>query len=150
MIYANSCRHCLIEDDNVALIERRRAGLHYYVFPGGGADDGETLEQSATREAMEELGIEVIVRQKVAEVHFGQSLQIYFLVEQLGGEFGAGTGEEFTDSDPNNPQEGIYIPSWMPIEELPRRDNVHPADLARLVVRSKQAEEPVVVFEEPK
>jgi 8-oxo-dGTP diphosphatase len=30
----------LIEDDKVALIERHRAGLDYYVFPGGGVDEG--------------------------------------------------------------------------------------------------------------
>ncbi|NJC97617.1 MAG: DNA mismatch repair protein MutT, partial [Anaerolineae bacterium] len=36
----------LIEDDRVALIERHRAGLDYYVFPGGGVDEGETQEQA--------------------------------------------------------------------------------------------------------
>ena len=45
----------LIEDGKVALIERHRAGLDYFVFPGGGVDDGETPEQAAVREAMEEL-----------------------------------------------------------------------------------------------
>ena len=70
----------LIEDNKVALIERHRAGLDYFVFPGGGVDEGETPEQGAIREAMEELGVEVAIRQKVAIIHFGQSTQIYFLV----------------------------------------------------------------------
>jgi len=43
----------LIQDNKVALIERHRAGLHYFVFPGGGADEGESPEQAAIREAME-------------------------------------------------------------------------------------------------
>lgn len=42
----------LIEDDKVALIERHRAGLDYFVFPGG-VDEGETPEQAAVREARE-------------------------------------------------------------------------------------------------
>src|SRR5258705_7061772 len=96
----------LIENNKVALIERHRAGLHYFVFPGGGMDEGESPEQAAIREAMEELGIEVAIRQKVAEIQIGRkSKQVYFLVEQTSGEFGTGSGEEYTDSDPNDPEE---------------------------------------------
>ena len=74
----------LIKDNKVALIERHRAGLDYFVFPGGGMDEGETPEQAAIRETMEELGIEVAIKQKVAEIQLGQkSRQIYFLVEHL-------------------------------------------------------------------
>ena len=126
----------LIEEDKVALIERHRAGMHYFVFPGGGVDEGETPEQGAVREAMEELGVEVAIQQKVAIIHFGESTQIYFLAKRVGGEFGTGTGEEYTDSDPEDPTEGIYIPVWMPIEELPHQEKVFPEHLAKLVVRS--------------
>jgi len=127
----------LIRDNKVALIERHRAGMDYFVFPGGGMDKGETPEQAAIREAMEELGIEVAIKQKIADIQLGQkSRQLYFLVEQTGGEFGTGTGEEYTDSDPDNPEEGIYIPIWMPIEQLPLYNNIYPASVARLVVRS--------------
>jgi 8-oxo-dGTP diphosphatase len=101
----------LIQDNRVALIERHRAGLDYFVFPGGGVDEGESLEQAAVREAMEELGVKVAIKQNVAEVQVGpKSRQIYFLVEQTGGEFGTGVGEEYTDADPYSPEEGIYIP----------------------------------------
>jgi len=126
----------LIENGKVALIERHRGGLDYYVFPGGGVDEGETSEQAAIRETMEELGVEVVIKQKVAIIHFDQSTQVYFLVERVGGEFGTGTGEEFTGSDPNDPQEGIYIPIWMPIDELPRHEKIFPIQIAELVVKS--------------
>jgi mutator protein MutT len=127
----------LIKDNKVALIERHRAGLDYFVFPGGGVDEGETPEQAAIRETMEELGIEVVIKLKVAEIQLGyKSRQVYFLVEQVGGEFGTGTGEEFTDADPNDPEEGVYIPVWMPIEELPKHDKVFPAEMAKLVANS--------------
>ena len=144
----------LIKDNKVALIERHRAGLDYFVFPGGGVDEGETPEQAAIRETMEELGIEVSIKQKVAEITLGpKSRQIYFLVEHVSGEFGTGTGEEFTDSDPNDPDEGIYIPIWMPIDELPRRTNIYPSELSRLVVKSVRNgwhKKPLVVTERPK
>lgn len=95
----------LIQNGKVALIERHRAGLDYFVFPGGGVDDGETPERAAVREAMEELGIEIAIKQKIAEIQIGlRSRQVYYLVEQTGGEFGTGTGEEYTDSDPHDPE----------------------------------------------
>jgi 8-oxo-dGTP diphosphatase len=144
----------LIQDGNVALIERHRARLDYFVFPGGGVDEGESPEQAAVREAMEELGIEVAIKQKVAVIMLGhKSRQVYYLVEQTGGEFGTGAGEEYTDSDPNSPEEGIYIPVWMPIEKLPLYQNIYPVDVARLVVKSVRegwtAAAPVL-FEESK
>jgi 8-oxo-dGTP pyrophosphatase MutT (NUDIX family) len=127
----------LIQDGKVALIERHRAGIDYYVFPGGGVHEGETPEHAAVREAMEELGIEVAIQQKIAEIQLGQkSRQVYFLVEQTGGVFGTGAGEEYTDADPDDPDEGVYLPIWMPIIELPLHQNIHPADVANLVVKS--------------
>jgi 8-oxo-dGTP diphosphatase len=144
----------LIQDHKVALIERHRAGLHYFVFPGGGVDEGESPEQAAIREAMEELGIEVALKQKVADVHLGpKSRQIYFLAEQTGGEFGTGVGEEFTTSDPNNFEEGVYVPIWMPIAQLPLRDNIYPVDVAKMVVRASTEgwkTTSSTFFEEPK
>ena len=143
----------LIENDKVALIERHRAGLHYYVFPGGGVDEGETPERAAVREAMEELGVEVVIQRRVAIIHFEQSTQIYFLVSRVAGEFGTGTGEEYTDSDPNDPTEGIYIPIWMPISELQQHEKIFPEDVARLVTASITdgwVDEPVVIYEKSK
>ncbi len=144
----------LIKENTVALIERYRAGFHYFIFPGGGVDEGESPEQAATRETMEELGIAVAIKQKVAEVQVGQrSRQIYFLVEQIGGEFGTGTGEEFADSNRDNPQKGIYIPIWMPIDELSGHTNIYPEAVSKLVVKSMKEgwqQESIQTFEEPK
>lgn len=142
----------LVEDGKVALIERHRAGLHYFAFPGGGVDKGESLEQAALREAEEELGLVVSLRRKLGIVHFGQSsLQSYFLAERVSGVFGTGSGEEFRNPLPDDPEHGTYTPIWMPIEELSERDNVHPAAIAGLVVNFlKQGwpQKPIEVYEE--
>lgn len=142
----------LIEDNKVALIERHHAGLEYYVFPGGGVDEGETIEQAAIREAMEELGVEVIIKQQVAAVIFEYGMQYYFLVKRVAGEFGSGTGEEFS-ADPGDPQEGIYAPVWMPIEELPRHEKVFPIDVAKLALKAQTdgwPKKPLIFIEKTK
>ena len=143
----------LIEDGKVALIERYRDGRHYFVFPGGGVDDGETIPETVIREMDEETGLRVTVKSKLAEIHFGLSTQHYFLVERISGEFGSGTGEEYTDSDPDDPTQGIYTPIWMSLAELPEHENVYPADVAKLVVNSIETgwpDEPILVVERPK
>ncbi len=122
----------LIEDGKLALIERNRQGRHYFSFPGGGVDEGETPEQAAVREAEEELGIVVEIRQKAAEVFFNGNIQYYFLAERISGEFGTGTGEEYGEYDP---QHGTYLPLWMPLSEI-LLQNVLPRELAELVGHS--------------
>lgn len=143
----------MIENDKVALIVRFRDDKHYFVFPGGGVDEGETLTEAVIREMDEETGLRVTIRHKLAEIHFGLSTQHYFLVEHLGGEFGSGTGEEYTDSDPHDPTQRIYVPTWMSLAELPEHENVYPADVTDLVVNSTDAgwpDEPILVIEHPK
>ena len=124
----------LIEDNKLALIERHRSGLHYFIFPGGGMDEGETPEQTAVREAQEELGISVAIKQKIAELFINGNTQHYFLVDTTGGGFGTGTGEEYGEYDPAY---GTYLPLWMPLGDVMNR-NVLPRELAQLVVRCAQ------------
>lgn len=137
-----------IKDNKVALIERHRGGLDYFVFPGGGVDEGETIENGAIREAMEELGVEVALKQEIAIIHFDQSTQHYFLAERVSGEFGTGTGEEYTD--PGDPSEGIYIPIWMPIDELSQHEKIFPAEVVKLILKAQTdgwSNEPIIFVE---
>jgi len=137
----------LIEDNKLALIERHRTGRHYFAFPGGGIDEGENPQQTAIREAEEELGIRVESKQKVAEVLFNGYTQHYFLVKKLSGEFGTGTGEEYGEY---NAVHGTFRPLWMPLVNV-LNNNVLPRELAELVVRSAKEGwpvEPVIITEE--
>jgi len=137
----------LIQNGRIALIERRRQGRHYFTFPGGSIDAGETPEQTAIRESMEELGIEVVLKQKIAEYVFRGFRQHYFLAEKIDGEFGSGTGEEYGEYDPVH---GTFTPLLMPLEEVPNK-NVLPPALAELVARGAKDgwnSKPVIIVEE--
>ena len=123
----------IVQDGRVALIERVRDGRTYYVFPGGGAEPGETPERAAVREALEELGVEVRLEALLAVVRFGEREQFFYAAGITGGEFGAGRGEEFTAE--RQAGRGTYTPVWRPLAELPLLD-VRPREVAAVLART--------------
>lgn len=115
----------LIKDKMVGLIKRVREDSVYYVFPGGGIEDGETPEEGAKREALEELGVTVKVGECIATIEFNGT-QYFFLAEIMDGNFGTGIGEEYTDK---KRQRGTYLPMWVKINKLSTMD-VKPKEIA--------------------
>lgn len=115
----------LIKDKHVALIQRIRDGVEYYVFPGGGMEECETPEQAAVREAWEELGVKVNIRECIAEVEYG-GIQYFYLADILEGEFGTGAGEEYSG---RHRDRGSYLPVWVEINKLLALD-VRPREVA--------------------
>src|SRR4051795_5826051 len=96
------------ENDHVALIERVRDGHTYYVFPGGTIEKGETAESAAMREAYEELGVHVELQALAAVIMFRDGEQYYYHAVISTGQFGTGTGEEFTSAPTS--MRGSYRP----------------------------------------
>jgi 8-oxo-dGTP diphosphatase len=115
----------IIENKQVLLIQRISEGSIYYVFPGGGIENGETPEAGAKREALEELGVVVKVNECISEVEFNGT-QYFFLAEINSGTLGTGQGEEYTDENRNR---GTYLPMWVDIESLSSMD-VRPKEVA--------------------
>lgn len=131
-------------DAEVALIERRREGLHYWVAPGGGVEPGETPEVAAAREALEELGLHVEIRQKVLELrglHPRGWVQHYLLATSAEREFRGMTGPERPTAS------NIYVRRWVRLDRVATL-NVLPAQLAAFLVRVPEtgwSDEPVVI-----
>jgi 8-oxo-dGTP diphosphatase len=130
----------LVQDGRVALIRRRRADAVYYLFPGGGVEEGETDEAAASREACEELGVDVRVGRLLGTVTRDQSIQLYFDAEITGGEFGTGTGEEMASSAVSD--RGSYEPVWMSVTQLDAHD-VRPWDLAKVLAEGRLPDQPL-------
>jgi len=136
----------LLQDDKVALIERHRAGLHYFTFPGGHIESGETPEVAAIRETEEELGLQVAIQRLVVTADLQGRSQYYYLVDVIGGMFGTGTGEEMNHP---KPEKGTYRPVWMPVAQLLDQP-IKPREMAELLVRFVKEgwpDEPVVIRE---
>jgi mutator protein MutT len=56
-----SAKAVIQKDGTILLVKKTRPGTFYWDLPGGRLEYGETSEQAAKREVMEETGIDVIV-----------------------------------------------------------------------------------------
>jgi len=119
----------LVEDGQIALIERHRAGLHYFTLPGGGVEAGESFEQAAVREAREELGVDVELADLVLELEFSGTHRFY-RARRVGGTFGSGFVDEPKALEPA--KYGTYRAVWQPIAELDGLDVRPPQILPEL------------------
>lgn len=83
----------------------------YYVFPGGGLEGEESMYEATERELFEELGIVV---KPVRELYYKEVSkdqdEYLFECEYVSGEFGTGTGPEFSN-DPAYKHRGNFIPT---------------------------------------
>lgn len=104
----------VFDGSNILLLYRQKQGKHYYVIPGGGVELGETLEQAAVREALEETGLEIHLERKLWTHLWGEQLEHYFLVTQFRGELNLGGPERLRQADDN-----IYRLVWLPLVQLP-------------------------------
>lgn len=61
----------VIKDGKVLLMHRFNKGDEYWVFPGGGVEEGETPEQAAVREIGEETTITAIPKKFLYHITWG-------------------------------------------------------------------------------
>ena len=107
--------------------------LDYHVFPGGGLEEGETLEEGTIREIKEEFGIEVRVKKLMYELEHEATentkakKEYFFLCEYLSGELGTGNGPEF-NNDPKYADRGNFIPEIIKKEDV-EKINLLPYDI---------------------
>ncbi|MEI6022480.1 MAG: NUDIX domain-containing protein [bacterium] len=106
----------VVQNDQVLLIERRNT-LEYFVFPGGGVENEETVEQAVIRELREETTIEVKIKKLLyCHMYDDDTEQYFYLCEYIGGE------PKLAHDAPEIKQmaEGndFYNPAWYKIEDL--------------------------------
>lgn len=108
----------LIENGKVLLIHRIKDNDEYYVFPGGGIETNETIEQATKRELLEEAGIEVeLIEKNPRYILKNESgIQYFSLVKRVKGIIGTGKGPEFTDK--SYEKHGKYIVEMISIKDI--------------------------------
>jgi 8-oxo-dGTP diphosphatase len=128
-------RVVIVDGERVALIKRVRAGQTYYLFPGGGVEEGETPEEAAVREAREELGVDV----ELAGVEFDEVFEgvrfVYFRAAVADGKFGTGLWPDHAHrTAATRAERGTYEAVWLPLADLERHD-VRPRELSERLAR---------------
>lgn len=130
----------LIEDEKVLLIHRTRerdgAIREYYVVPGGGIEEGETIEEATKREVKEETGIDVeLIESKPKYVlKEEERTQFFSMVKRIGGEIGTGEGPEFTDAEYK--ERGTYSPEMVLIKDIVKgKANMVPIEIKEQFIK---------------
>jgi len=125
----------IIKDDKILLMNRFRNGEGwtqgwYFVFPGGGVEEGETIEEAVIREIKEELSIDakinklLFVRHNPAQVHdFKGRDEYFYLITDFTGKVELGGPEKEKMHAGNR-----FHPKWVSIEEMKKMENLYPIE----------------------
>lgn len=120
----NVVRAIIVKDNSLLTIKRVRGHEIFWVFPGGGVDEGESHVEALKRECQEELGLKVEVFELVFEFpfmnkKFGEQKEYFYRCDIISGELGTGDGPEYTQASAEN---GSYEPIWVRLNELEKMD----------------------------
>jgi len=82
----NRPRACaaILNDDKILMVCHQTPSRTYWTFPGGGVEEGETLEQAVIREVKEETGLDVKVVRLLFEEDYGAGISYCYLAELIG------------------------------------------------------------------
>lgn len=113
------------EENNIALLHVTQKG--YYKLPGGGIDEGESLEEGFKRECQEEAGVEIATEQEI-----GIITEIIPRFEQvntshvfIGHVVGSKHNPTFTDHEKGRGFELLWVPfekAYRLVKESDRSD----------------------------
>ena len=105
----------VIHNNRLLLIHRINNGKEYFVFPGGGVEDGEKVEDAVIREVKEETSLKVKIERLIYKISYDDNTEHHFyLCSYISGEPMLGEGNE----KQNHSKENFYEPDWHKIEKL--------------------------------
>ncbi len=135
----NSAKAIIIQGEKVLLTKNQDNDGYFYLFPGGGQEHGETIQQALIRECMEEVGQQVElgellhVREYIGKNHEYASADFdvhqveYYFISKIVNE----TKDHIEPSNPDSHQVGI---EWIAINDLPEY-RVYPKTLRKYIIK---------------
>lgn len=125
----------VIHKESILLMRRKKNGKHFYVFPGGHVDEGESIEAAVVRELFEETTLEAVVERCVydmwseSDVH-GPQEQYVYLCTYISGVPTLGACEERERMEESNQE---YEPLWACVDDIDTM-NIYPTELKTAVI----------------
>lgn len=90
----------IVDQDRILLARHRRAGVEYFVLPGGGVEFGESMEEALIRELREEASLKievgrlVFLNDSVPPDKHRHIVNAYFLATVTGGTLAVGQDDK--------------------------------------------------------
>jgi 8-oxo-dGTP pyrophosphatase MutT (NUDIX family) len=127
----------LVKDGKILLLRRVKPDREYFIFPGGGVEKGEGVEEALTREVKEELsleikkwrflfGVEDLAVPSGTTIHKGDRDEYYFLIEEYAGIPEIGGPEKERMNEQNQ-----YHIAWLGLDEAEKMENIYPREGVR-------------------
>lgn len=122
----------LIKGDNVLLMFRKKNGNEYFVFPGGGVEKEETVEQATLRELKEESTIEATINKLLyRHIYDNDTEQFFYLCDYIKGE--PKLDEDSIENKKMLKGKEFYNPLWVKVEKL-KNLLVYPLEIRDLLI----------------
>lgn len=133
----------IIKDRNILLMRRLKNGQEYYIFPGGGVEENESLEKALKREMKEELSIDIENPELMFELEnqlkdkygghmTGYPNEHYFLITNFSGKPELGGPEKERMDDKNQ-----YFLEWLEVadaKKIEEIENLYPKEAVKKLV----------------
>lgn len=104
----------IIKDSQVLLIHRFKEGKEYWVIPGGGVEEAESIGKALKREVKEETSLDLLSSEYLGFDKKGDSMDYFFSCTLSEGE-PLLSGPEVE----NSTQYNVYILEWVPLSDIP-------------------------------
>ena len=128
---SDSSRAIVISNGRLAMIHRRKNGKEYFVVPGGGVEDYETIEEAVKRELWEETSLKLTKSKPWFGGDYWGGHIYYFLCEAEGEKL-----ELLGEEKERNTKDNWYRPEWVDLSML-KELTVYPENLVEKLVEGK-------------
>jgi 8-oxo-dGTP diphosphatase len=105
----------IIKDGLILLIHRFRDGEEFFVLPGGGVEEGESMEETTVREVKEETNLDAKIDKKMWEYYndYDKRIHHFFLVTNFSGNLELGGNEAKENSTLNS-----FVLEWHKLKDI--------------------------------
>lgn len=114
----------VVKNNKILLVHRFKNGSEYWVLPGGGVEDDESIEEGLRREVKEETGLDLLKFEFLGESELGEQSHFFYRCELSEGIPQMGGPEKEISNDQN-----VYILEWVPIKEMLSLENLFPSPI---------------------
>lgn len=145
----SAARALIVRSDKILLTRCQRDGYEFYLLPGGGQREGETLEETVVRECHEEIGVEVeVIRLRFVRDYIPASGDFSYLTvsearHQVEHFFECRVPQHYDPLAGREPDAAQLAVEWLDAEALSAVSRVYPAGLARVLDAEHFASLPV-------